>query len=71
MRGHVQTSARRMELATMLSLLCAILAGCPPHKPTPVVQSTDALTQHLTQAGSQKTLSNRGVTTVDSHHSQD
>lgn len=33
---------RGIEAAVILILLCTVLAGCPPRKPTPVVVSATA-----------------------------
>jgi hypothetical protein len=40
MADPLHKSSRKMLVMT-LPLLCSILAGCPPRKPTPVVQQVD------------------------------
>lgn len=38
-----KNAGRGVGAATIFILLCTILAGCPPRKPTPVVESTAVL----------------------------
>jgi hypothetical protein len=43
MTQYSKNAGRGIVAAAMLILLCTILAGCPPRKPTPVVESTAML----------------------------
>ena len=43
MTQYSKNAGRGIVAAAMLILLCTILAGCPPRKPTPVVESTAVL----------------------------